>query len=99
MRKAEVRLEGSMLNSKRTCSILREFHLAQHVCLVRSIAATETTQKLLKRVIGALRKAIRLEVSTRRHVKLRFNASPKRLTEATGELRVAITNQHSGQCV
>jgi hypothetical protein len=54
-RETKIDLEGNVLNSDRTGSIVRELHLRQHVCPVRSIVAKETSYKLLKRDVAAFR--------------------------------------------
>jgi hypothetical protein len=79
--KNEVRLEGSVLNSKRASSIVRELYLRQKVCLVRSIVATLTTQTLLKRAVDALvhYAIIRLRVSNGGHVNPHSETSLKGL--------------------
>jgi hypothetical protein len=40
-------LEGGILNSWCTSGVVREFHLRQHISLVRAIVAVETAQKLI----------------------------------------------------
>jgi hypothetical protein len=72
--------------------MVRKFNLRQYVCPIRTIVATEATQTLMKRVADALCQSLRLRMSTRSHVESRAKASPKRPTEATGGLRITVTN-------
>jgi hypothetical protein len=86
------------LNSECTRSVLRKLNARQPRCPIRSIVATQTSQRnLLKWVVDAIRWAVRLPVSIGRHTKPLSKASPKCLLKAAGEIRVAITNQLLGQ--
>jgi hypothetical protein len=83
-----------MLNAECTRIVVRKFHFTQQVCLVRCVVAREATKKMLRRNFDALRKSIRLRVSTGRHVQTRSEASPKCVLEAIDEFWVAVTNEH-----
>jgi hypothetical protein len=49
--------------------------------------------------VDALLLAVRLWVSAGQHVEPRSETSPKSILEATDQLQVAVTSQHSGQSV
>jgi hypothetical protein len=46
-KKTKVSLDGSVINSERTSSVVCKFHFRQHVCLVSTIVKAERARKLL----------------------------------------------------
>jgi hypothetical protein len=91
-REPKVSLEGGVLNSDCTRSVIRKFHWRQHAYLVKFIVTTEATKKLLECVVYSLRQSVCLWVSIGRHIQARSEASPKFLPEGTDEFRVTVTN-------
>jgi hypothetical protein len=55
LEKAKIPLEGGVLNSERTSGVVGEFHMKKKAFLFSSVLAVKTSQKLLKRVVNALR--------------------------------------------